>query len=100
MPSLPLNSLPADFPHHIPEPKFQLGDRVRWHPLPNEDFGTITGIEYAPADHLNSWGWRYTVWLDAHSPSRNWTMTDIAWEEDLEPLPLALAHLNQEVSRE
>ncbi|HEY9697117.1 MAG TPA: hypothetical protein V6D10_07640 [Trichocoleus sp.] len=92
--------LPEHFPNQIAQPKLKIGDRVRWCPLPSEDFGIITGIEYTPAEHRDSWGWRYTVWLDAHSPSRNWTMTDIASEEDLELLPLALAHANQEVSRE
>lgn len=83
MPSTALDTLPADFPHQIANPKFQLGDRVQWHPYPTQDFGTVTGIQYAPASHLYGWGWRYSIWLDPHSPSYAWVKTDTAWEMDL-----------------
>lgn len=76
-------SLLDGFPDLVSPPKLKLGDRVRWRPLPAEDFGSIIGIEYAQADHLEGWGWRYTVWLDARSPSSAWTQTDVAWEDDL-----------------
>jgi hypothetical protein len=79
--------LPEGFPSQVPVPRFQIGDRVRWQPQPTEDFGTITGIQYAPAQHLQIWVWKYTVWLDQHSPSRLWLTSDTAWEPDLEALP-------------
>lgn len=87
MSSIPLNALPADFPHQISTPKFQIGDRVRWQPQPTEDFGTVTGIQFAPAQHLQTWTWKYTVWLDLQSPSRLWLVSDTAWETDLEAIP-------------
>lgn len=84
--SIPLDTLPEGFPHQISNPRFQLGDRVQWQPQPCQDFGTITGIQYAPASHLQAWAWKYIIWLDRHSPSRSWVITDTAWEIDLEPL--------------
>lgn len=90
MASLPLPkeslSLPAAFPHTIAPPKFQLGDRVQWQPKPTRDFGIITGIQYAPAPHLQTWAWQYVIWLDADSPSRTWVIADTAWESDLEAI--------------
>jgi len=91
MSSIPLNSLPEGFPHHTPTPKFQIGDRVRWQPQPTEDLGTITGIQYTPAQGLQSWAWRYIVWLDLQSPSQQWIRADTAWETDLE-LISAITH--------
>ena len=78
-------SLPKNFPTEIPEPQFQVGACVCWQPLPSQDFGIVTGLQYAPAEHLQAWHWRYVIWLDADSPSRRWTLSDTAWEEDLEP---------------
>ncbi|MBD1867204.1 hypothetical protein H6F95_07795 [Cyanobacteria bacterium FACHB-471] len=75
--------LPAEFPKDILSPKFNLGDRVCWHPLPSQDFGTITGLQYAPAPHLNAWGWQYIIFLSPHSLSSAWVQIDVAWEEDL-----------------
>jgi len=44
-------------------------------------------MEYAPFPDLDGWGWRYTVWLDARSPSARWISSDLAWEDDLVPFP-------------
>jgi len=82
-----LVALPGKFPDNVPPPKLKIGDRVRWYPLPTQDFGIITGLEYAPTNRLPSWNWRYVVWLDARSPSYTWVSVDTAWEEDLEVLP-------------
>ncbi|WP_179228650.1 hypothetical protein [Leptolyngbya ohadii] len=81
-----LPSLPGNFPGSLPTPRFQIGDRVRWHPIPAEDFGVIVGLNYAPAPHLTEWHWQYLVWLDADSPSRAWMNSEVAWEADLELL--------------
>jgi hypothetical protein len=81
-----LHLLPLDFPASIPEAKFQVGDRVCWQPCPTQDFGTITGLEYAPTFLPGVWRWKYTIWLDLGSPSRAWTLRDTAWEGDLEPI--------------
>lgn len=71
--------LSGDFSKEIPKPLFPIGARVSWHPSPNQDFGVITGVEYAPALHRKGWGWRYIVCLDAQSPSARWTFLDVAW---------------------
>lgn len=92
MPSQHL-SLPQTFPRQTQPPKFSLGDRVRFVPMPAEDFGIITGLQFAPAEHLHDWAWRYVVWLDDHSPSREWTCSDLAWEDDLQRLVPASAEL-------
>ena len=86
---MPLDDLPKGFPATVPPPKFQLGDRVRWQPQPTEDFGTITGLHYAPAQHLEGWAWKYTVWLALSSPSQGWISSDSAWEPDLELVSIA-----------
>lgn len=78
--------LPANFPLRTQAPSFQLGDRVSFVPLPAADYGIIVGLQFAPAEHLQGWGWRYTIWLDPQSPSRAWTDSDLAWEDDLELL--------------
>ncbi|WP_242042140.1 hypothetical protein [Leptolyngbya sp. FACHB-541] len=78
--SLPL---PEKFPHTTSAPKFNLGDLVCWHPLPSQDFGTIVGLQYAPASHLKAWSWRYLILLSPASPSRAWVQADLAWEDDL-----------------
>jgi hypothetical protein len=78
--------LPEGFPQTSSAPRFRLGDRVRFIPLPAEAFGTITGLQYAPAEHLQAWSWRYSIWLDPQSPGSTWTCADLAWEDDLELL--------------
>lgn len=75
--------LPEGFPSKVPPPKFKLGDQVCWHPRPSKDFGTIIGIQFAPAQHLQKWNWLYVVFLALNSPSRSWVQADLAWEEDL-----------------
>lgn len=77
--------LPEGFPSKVPSPKFKLGDQVCWHPLPSQDFGTITGIQFSPAEHRQAWSWQYIVFLAPTSPSRSWIHADLAWEEDLLP---------------
>ena len=86
MPFKRLMALPKGFPNNAPPPKFRLGDRVLLIP----DFGTVTGMEYAPAKHLKSWGWRYIILFDLRSPSYGWIGSDLAWEDDLRILAPAL----------
>ena len=81
--------LPDNFPSRTQPPRFQLGDRIRFVPLPAEDYGIIVGLQFAPAEHLQGWAWRYTIWLDLQSPSRAWTNSDFAWEADLQLLAAA-----------
>jgi len=81
--SLSSQALPEGFPVDTPSPRFAVGMRASWQPLPSQDFGIITGMEYAPMPDFDGWGWRYTVWLDARSPSAQWIPSDLAWEEDL-----------------
>jgi hypothetical protein len=75
--------LPDNFPGRTQAPKFHLGDRVQFIPMPAEDHGIVIGVQYAPAEHLQDWTWCYTLWLDPHSPSYEWTYQDSAWEDDL-----------------
>lgn len=90
MPTLPTKnwqpSLPCSFPKGVSNPKFKIGDRVRFVPMSAEDHGTIVGLQYAPAEHLQDWAWRYSIWLDPQSLSRAWVGSDLAWEDDLELL--------------
>ena len=88
-----------DFPSSVSVPKYAIGDRVRFIPVPAEDFGIVTGFQYAPAEHLQDWAWRYTLWLDPQSPSYAWTPSDLAWEADLQRLtPAPIDVLTQEQS--
>ncbi|MBD2123411.1 hypothetical protein [Trichocoleus sp. FACHB-262] len=68
--------------------------------MPTQDFGTVTGLQYAPAEHLKSWAWRYLIWLDSQSPSHAWTCSDTAWEADLELLATAPHNTTLEVGQE
>lgn len=91
------STLPTNFPHGIGQPNFAIGDRVRFIPLPTEDYGVVVGLQFAPAAHLQGWGWRYSIWLDPQSPSSTWTCSDLAWEDDLQLLPSApVDRLSQE----
>lgn len=91
------STLPPKFPHGIGQPKFSIGDRARFVPLPAEDYGIIIGLQFVPAAHLPGWGWRYTLWLDPQSPSRAWTDSDLVWEDDLQRFTLDSADpLSQE----
>ena len=83
--------LPKGFPQMSSAPKFSLGDRVRFVPLLAEAYGIIVGLRFAPAEHLQ--GWRYIIWLDLQSPSRVWTSSDLAWEDDLPLLTTAPVNL-------
>ena len=83
--------LPEGFPQMSSAPRFQLGDRVRFVPLLAEAYGIIVGLRFAPAEHLQ--GWRYIIWLDLQSPSRVWTSSDLAWEDDLPLLTTAPVNL-------
>ena len=93
----PFLTPPEEFPQTSALPKFRLGDRVRFVPLPAEDYGTIIGLQLAPAEHLQGWGWRYSLWLDPQSPSSTWTCSDLGWEDDLQLLTSApVDRLSQE----
>ena len=64
-------------------PRYQEGDRVRWQPLSNTtDWGVVMGRFYAR--HQCQWAIGYLIWLDPDSPSAACTVTDMAWEEDLQ----------------
>ena len=83
--------LPKGFPQMSSAPRFQLGDRIRFVPTSAEAYGIIVGLRFAPAEHLQ--GWRYIIWLDLQSPSRVWTSSDLAWEDDLPLLTTAPVNL-------
>jgi len=82
-------SLPSAFPGEVQLSDFLIGDRVRWKFLddtPDTDWGRVVGKYYAFASHKSDWQWRYIIWLDDDSPSKEWLVLELAWENDLEPL--------------
>lgn len=90
-------ALPVGFPENVQIPKYSLGDRCRWIPNPQTDWGTIIGQIYTSIEtgHPESqWSWLYLLLLDADSPSRPWIAADWVEEEVLEQLPSGLTQSN------
>lgn len=82
----PSIELPANFPD-VGTPRYLYGDKLRWIPDGNKtDWGVAIGRFYSFAPHRCDWTWCYLIWLDKLSPSAVWTVTDTAWEDDLEPM--------------
>ena len=82
----PSIDLPANFPNNV-TPRYKEGDRVRWRPLTNNtDWGIVIGRYYMYAPHRCGWAVGYLIRLDQDSPSAAWTVSDTAWEEDLEAI--------------
>lgn len=83
--------LPPGFPQSVASPKYQIGERCRWIPTQNTDWGSIIGHVYLPRSDSSyerpQWSWIYLILLDADSPSRDWIAADWVGEEDLEILP-------------
>jgi hypothetical protein len=78
--------LPANFPD-VQTPRYLYGDKLRWISEGDKtDWGIAIGRFYSFAPHHCAWMWCYLIWLDKLSPSAAWTVADIAWEDDLEPL--------------
>jgi len=65
----PTNGFTRTFPS-LPQPKFQLGELVRWFQVPNGDFGRVIGVIYTHEASCQTTGLHYLVLLDAQSPSR------------------------------
>jgi hypothetical protein len=81
--------LPVDFPDTGKTPRFLYGDKLRWRSSESDsDWGIVIGRFYSFAPHRCSWTWCYLIWLSQDSASAAWTLADIAWEEDLEPLEM------------
>lgn len=80
----------SDLPSHFPDvemPRFLYGDRLYWMSDGEvTDWGVVIGRFYSFAPHCDRWQWCYLLWLDADSPSSAWVKSDIAWEDDLNPL--------------
>ncbi len=84
--SPPSIDLPANFPN-VQTPRYLYGDKLRWIPDGDKtDWGVAIGRFYSFAPHHCAWTWCYLIWLDQLSPSFPWTVADIAWENDLEPV--------------
>jgi hypothetical protein len=78
--------LPANFPD-VQNPRYLYGDKLRWIPHGEKtDWGIAIGRFYSFAPHRCAWMWSYLIWFDKLSPSSPWTVADIAWESDLEPM--------------
>ncbi|GAB1540960.1 hypothetical protein NUACC21_36290 [Scytonema sp. NUACC21] len=79
--------LPPGFPDTAHTPRFLFGERLRWRTdASNTDWGIAIGRFYTFAPHRCCWMWCYLIWLSKDSPSAAWTVTDTAWEDDLEPM--------------
>lgn len=86
----PSIDLPANFPN-VQTPRYLYGDKLRWISEGDKtDWGVAISRFYSFAPHLCAWTWCYLIWLDKLSPSSPWTVADIAWENDLEPMEDAL----------
>ncbi|MBD2130555.1 hypothetical protein NDI39_25865 [Microcoleus sp. ZQ-A2] len=82
----PSIDLPANFPD-VQTPHYLYGDKLRWISKGDKtDSGVAIGRFYGFAPHQCAWMWCYLIWLDKLSPSSPWTVADIAWENDLEPV--------------
>jgi hypothetical protein len=75
---------PEVVPKALPQPKFQLGEWVRWFQVPNGDFGRVIGIIYTHEASCQATGLHYLVLLDDQSPSRSIVSCDFAFEDDLQ----------------
>lgn len=78
--------LPENVPDLLPQPKFQIGELVRWFEVPNGDFGRVIGVIYADETSYQASGLHYLVVLDEQSPSRKIVSCDFAFEDDLQSL--------------
>lgn len=76
--------LPEEVPKVLPQPKFQLGEWVRWFQVANGDFGRVIGVIYTHEASCQITRLRYLVLLDARSPSREIVSCDFAFEDDLQ----------------
>ena len=80
---LPESGLPINFPD-VKTPDYAEGKKVRWKSaIENSDWGIILGHFFAYAPHLCRWTWKYVVLLDSNSPSEEWCVADVAWQDDL-----------------
>ncbi|WP_293042690.1 MULTISPECIES: hypothetical protein [unclassified Moorena] len=86
-------ALPEEFRDHARASCFDIGERIYWKPLADSDtdFGIVIGKFYSWANHCCCWMWCYLIVLDSESPSALWTVTDIAWENNLVSLALEVA---------
>lgn len=90
--SIPSIVLPDEVPDALPEPKFQLGQRVRWNCVPSQDFGRILGIIFASEGSVRATGYHYAIALDESSPSfADGITSDWGFEDDLELVDGAVA---------
>lgn len=84
LPQMPPAVLPEVVPDALPQPKFQLGEWVRWQAVPNADFGRVIGLLYSYETAHQIDGLHYLILLDPQSPSRSICLHDFAFEDDLE----------------
>jgi hypothetical protein len=77
-------SLPSNFPHSAPEPRFDFGVMVAIVTAGGSEWGVVIGRFYNYAAHRCCWMWRYILWLDSASSSAAWVVATTVWEEDLE----------------
>lgn len=74
-------------PDTFTNPRFKIGKKLRYIPETDSspiDRGQIIGFYYCYAVAKAIWMWRYVLWLDEDSPSRDWLKTTVVWEDDVE----------------
>ncbi|HEY9698724.1 MAG TPA: hypothetical protein V6D10_15785 [Trichocoleus sp.] len=81
---LPPFTPPASLPVALPQPRFQIGERVRWQAVPSPDFGRVVGVIYTGEATHQASGLHYLILLDEQSPSHSICIHDFALEEDIE----------------
>lgn len=96
--------LPLNFPEAVSVPRYALGTRCRWIPMPETDWGTIIGQVYTPQEsqgaEIPQWSWIYLLLLDSSSPSHQWLLADWVDEEDLELLPSSFSQADPQPQEE
>jgi hypothetical protein len=83
---LPPIALPEQIPLILPQPKFQVGEFVRWQAVVEPDFGRVIGVIFSHEATHQVTGLHYLVLLDRQSPSYEFCIHDFAFEEDLEAI--------------
>ena len=81
--NLPITLL-QQIPEPFPQPRFRLGDKVRWSNVPKPDFGHIIGVIYSDEASCRVIGLHYLILLDEKSPSRSICTHDFAFEDDID----------------